>query len=127
MTNNFLNVDLEIESHEDLQPIVRSFGDRVCNLYYGQDSGHYLATFELSDIAVIDADAIVYNFCLLIESFDRSAKSLWDRALTKVFDLGYGSASESSSYSSALSAETISKVAALGASIRVTIYASSPD
>lgn len=127
MKNHFLNVDLEIESHDDLRPIMAGFGDRVCTLYCGQERGHYLATFELADISATDADEIVDRFCLLIESFDRTAKSLWDIALTKVFDLGYASKSTSTSYSSELSAATIAKVAALGASLRVTIYSSDPD
>ncbi|MCG8367969.1 MAG: hypothetical protein MJA27_32130 [Pseudanabaenales cyanobacterium] len=90
MKIHFLNVDLEIESYQNLQPIVEDFGDNVLNLYCGEAHGHHLATFELADRNA-DADSIISHFCLLIESFDQKAKKLWDNAFTRVFDIGYES------------------------------------
>ena len=123
MKIQFLNVDLEIESHRNLQPIVDSFGDDAVNLYCGQARGHYLATFETSNTEA-DPDSIVSYFCMLVKALDGEAKELWDTAFTKVFDIGYESVLEarSYSYSSEIRAETIERVAALGASLRVTIY-----
>lgn len=127
MKTYFLNVDLEIESHQNLQPIVEAFGDDVRNLYCGQAQGHYLATFELPGVSGTDPDSIIYSFCRLIESLDNEAKKLWDSAFTKVFDIGYEGGLEPSSYSSEIRAGTIKKVALLGASLRVTIYPPSPS
>lgn len=126
MRTHFLNVDLEIESHHNLQPIVEDFGDDVYNLYCGEAQGHYLATFELRGASGTDPDSIIYSFCRSIESFDNEAKKLWESAFTKVFDIGYEGGSELSSYSSEIRVGTIERVALLGASIRVTIYPSSP-
>jgi hypothetical protein len=126
MKTHFLNVDLEIESHHDLQPIVEDFGDDVFNLYCGEAQGHYLATFELHVSSGTDPDSIIYSFCELIESFGTEAKKLWESAFTKVFDIGYESGSEPISYSSEIRVGTIERVALLGASIRVTIYPSGP-
>lgn len=126
MRTHFLNVDLEIESHHNLQPIVDDFGDDVRNLYCGETQGHYLATFELRGASGTDPDSIIYSFCTLIESLDDEAKKLWESAFTKVFDIGYEGGSEPSSYSSEIRVGTIERVALLGASIRVTIYPSSP-
>jgi hypothetical protein len=122
MNAAFLNVDLEIESHENLQPIVTNFGDRVFTLYCGEARGYYLATFELSDISVTNADGIITNFCLLIESFDREANMLWDSAISKVFDLGYRGGLAQIDRSTEIDPITLAKVASLGASIRMTIY-----
>jgi hypothetical protein len=122
MRTCFLNVDLEIESHHNLQPIVEDFGEAVHNLYCGETQGHYLATFELCGVSGSDPDSIICSFCRLIESFDNEAKKLWESAFTKVFDLGYEGGSAPSSYASEIRVETIEKVALLGASIRVTIY-----
>lgn len=123
MKIHFLNVDLEIESDRNLQPIVDSFGNDAVNLYCGQARGHYLATFEVANVAT-DADSIISYFCMLVKALDKEAKELWDNALTKVFDIGYESVLEarSYSYSSEIRAETIEIVAALGASLRITIY-----
>ncbi len=120
MKIHFLNVDLDIESHHDLQLIVEEFGDNADNLYCGKAQGHYLATFEARYTA--DADSIVSYFCLLVNGFDKEAKELWDSAFAKVFNIGYESGLEPRSYSSEIRAETIEQVAALGASLRVTIY-----
>jgi hypothetical protein len=126
MRTHFLNVDLEIESHHNLQPIVEEFGDDVHNLYCGEAQGHYLATFELHGSLKSDPDSIIYSFCRLIESFDNEAKKLWESAFTKIFDIGYECGSEPTSYSSEIRVGTIERVALLGASIRVTIYPSGP-
>lgn len=123
MKIHFLNVDLEIESHHDLQPIVKDFGDDVRNLYCGEACGHYLATFEVKNgAAAADADAVIARFCRLIQSLDRDAKELWDSAFTKVFDIGYASGLEPRSYASELRTDTIEQVASVGAALRVTIY-----
>lgn len=125
MRTHFLNVDLEIESHHNLQPVVEDFGDDVHNLYCGEAQGHYLASFELRGASGTDPDSIIYSFCTLIESFDNEAKRLWESAFTKVFDIGYEAGSEPISYSSEIRVGTIERVALLGASVRVTIYPSS--
>ena len=121
MKIHFLNVDLEIKSYHDLRPIVNSFGDDVFNLYCGQVDEEYIATFEVSNIGN-DADSIISDFCTLVKALDKQAKELWDTAFMKVFDVGYESGLEPISYSSEIRAETIDQVAALGASLRVTIY-----
>lgn len=122
MGTHFLNVDLEIESHQNLQPIVEGLGDKVMNLYCGKAQDHYLATFELSDVSAADPDSIISNFCLLIENLEDEGKKLWDSAFAKVFDIGYEAGLQPSSYSSEISPGTIKKISMLGASIRVTIY-----
>lgn len=123
MKIHFLNVDLEIRSYRDLQPIVKDFGNDVRTLYCGEACGHYLATFEAKDEgATADADSMIAHFCLLVQSLEQDAKELWDSAFTKVFDIGYTSGSEPRSYSSELRSETIEQVASVGAALRITIY-----
>jgi hypothetical protein len=126
MKTHFLQVDLEIESHHNLQPIVEGFGDNVFNLYCGESQGHYLATFELCGASGTDPDSIICSFCTLIESLENEAKKRWESAFTKVFDIGYEGGSEPSSYSSEIRVGTIERIVLLGASIRVTIYPASP-
>lgn len=116
----FLNVDLDIESHQNLQPMVEDFGDDALNLYCGDHHTHYLARFEAPCDA--DADTIIAYFCNLVEALDDESKKLWDTAFVKVFDIGYESGLGQNSYTSEIRAETIQEVAALGASLRVTIY-----
>lgn len=125
MTIQFLNVDLEIESYQNLQPLVDAFGDDVINLYCGKTQEHYLATFEAPYSA--DADSLTNYFCDLVYALNDEPKGLWNTAFSKVFDIGYECSLEPKSYSSELRLGTLEKMAALGASIRVTIYPPSSD
>uniref|UniRef100_B8HXJ5 Uncharacterized protein n=1 Tax=Cyanothece sp. (strain PCC 7425 / ATCC 29141) TaxID=395961 RepID=B8HXJ5_CYAP4 len=124
MKIQFLNVDLEIENYQSLQPIVEDFGDAAINLYSGKAHGHYLATFEAPHTA--DVDSIISYFCNLVESLSGEAKILWETAFTRVFDIGFESGTETRSYLTEIRSETIKRLATLGASVRVTIYSPPP-
>ena len=117
----FLNVDLEIESYEDLSGIFEEFGDETIELYCGKHHNHYLATFELNS-ELLDPDSIIAYFCTLIENFAPKTKELWNNAFSKVFDLGYESGLKPLSYCSNISWENIQRMSKLGASLRITIY-----
>ena len=121
MSIRFLNVDLEVESDQELSALVSGFGDRVLDLYCGPVDSHHRATLEL-DMMVSDPDSAILHFCKLIESLEGGALGLWEKSFSRVFDIGYRSGHEPRCYESDLRSETIKKVAKLGASIRVTIY-----
>ena len=116
----FLNVDLEVRGRKDLQPLIDDLGDDVINLYSGRVHDHYLATFEVALSG--DANELIQQFCHLIENLASEARSTWDEASLKVFDIGYEAGIGPKSYESNLRPETVAAVAALGAALRVTIY-----
>jgi hypothetical protein len=118
----FLNVDLEVESDQALQPLVEGLGESFYSLYCGEAGGHYLATFELSDSECVDADAIINQFCEYVERLEGEAQQLWQGAFKRVFDIGYRGDSELEKCVSELDVITLARVAALGAAIRITIY-----
>jgi hypothetical protein len=118
---HFINVDLEIESHECLQPIADAFGEDVAVLGCGKWGPHYQAAFEASGLNG-DADSIIKYFCLLIEALAEEERSLWSRAFLREFNIGYESGLEPRSYESTLRSETVSLIHAIGASIKITIY-----
>jgi hypothetical protein len=108
MNSQFLNVDLEIKSEQDLQLIVADFGDQVFNLYCGQIDDYYLATFEIQhDQIEHDADAIIAYFCVLINGLSQPAREVWYSAHTRVFDLGYECGLAPTNHVSAIRSETI--------------------
>ena len=123
MPIHFLNVDLEIESHDPLNTIVEAFGEDVINLYCGEAHNHQLATFEIAKSSCVgDADTLIGYFCILIDCLEGDAKTLWDNAFRKEFNIGYESDLEPESYESNLRPSTITRIADVGASIRITIY-----
>jgi hypothetical protein len=122
MEVKFLNVDLEIESTENLQPIIDDFGDNVSVLYHGENAkGFNFANFEIS-LGDRDADGIISNFCLLIENLSLETKTIWEKCCSKKFDIGFESGDFPRSYQTEIRADTIERVAKIGASIGVTIY-----
>ena len=121
MEIHHLNTDLELESPKDLTPIVEAFGEDVVNLYNGEARGHYLASFELAG-SVDSPDSIIQYFCMLAESLEGEEKYLWNNCYSKIFDIGYKCGAGHSSYTDEVRSNTLERVVALGASIRVTVY-----
>ena len=121
MNTKHLNTDLDIESSQDLTPIIEHFGEDVIVLYHGEAKEMIRASFELSGI-IDGPDEIISHFCMLAESLTGQARKLWDNAFRKVFDIGYRAGDFPSSFNSEIRSETIERIAAIGASIAVTIY-----
>ncbi|MCG7941448.1 MAG: hypothetical protein N0C88_21735 [Candidatus Thiodiazotropha lotti] len=121
MEIHYLNTDLELESPKDLTPIVEAFGEDVVNLYNGKARGHYLASFEIAS-SEGSPDSKIQYYCMLAESLFGEEKILWEGCYSKVFDIGYEGGTGHKSYTDEVRANTLERVVALGASIRVTIY-----
>ena len=116
-----INTDLELESLEDLTPIVKAFGTDVVVLYHGEAMGHRRASFEVSGL-VAEPDALINHFCMFVEALSASERAVWDRCSRKVFDIGYQCGVGSTAFQSQLRTQTVQRVAALGASVVITIY-----
>lgn len=122
---HYLNVDLEIDSPVDLGPIAEDFGDDVSTLYCGEWGQHYRAAFEVAHYGGVNESLAL--FCTLIESLDDTAKALWDSSFSRVFDLGFESGDTASSCQLALEPSIVARVAAVGATLAVTVYPVSPE
>ncbi len=121
MDIRYLNTDLELESTQDLTPIVDCFGDKLINLYNGKRLEHYLATFEVADITE-NPDLTINSLCTLIEELEPSTRKLWDQCFLKVFDIGYEGGTNHKSYTSEIKNETLKRISELGANMRITVY-----
>ena len=123
MDIRFLNIDLEVESSEDLQPLIDDLGEDVSVLYQGENgSGFNFVSFEVKPSGAKDVDGIVASFCLFIENLTPEARQIWDNCHTRKFDAGFQSGSSPRSYQSEIRADTIKRVSEIVASIVVTIY-----
>jgi hypothetical protein len=122
----YLNVDLEIESKSDLSKIVEEFGDDVSVLYCGEMRGYQHASFEIS-ANIADADETINHFCLLVEGLPKDAREVWDACCSRVMDVGFESGTSPQNFRSEIRASTVQRVAAIGASIIITIYPVSDD
>lgn len=122
-TTEFLNVDLDVYSRANLEPLVTAFGDRVSVMNVGRKKRIYEAHLELAKI-VKNADEAVQGFGTLIEALPRSARKLWDKAKIRDFNIGVCAAMQPYSYELALSNKSVEIASRLKARIVFTIYAS---
>ena len=123
--SHYLNTDLEIESREDLSPIVGYFGKDVMVLFHGEAMGFRRAVFEIAGLAA-DADTVINHFCMLAESLPERERAIWNHCSRKICDIGYEGGTHPRAFRSEIRPETVERIAKLGVAIFVTIYSPSP-
>ena len=123
MEIRYINTDLEIESKEDLTPIIEAFGENAFVLHHGPIEGLNHASFELSDDDSSDPNEVINRYCDLIENLPTPARKIWDNCTTRIMDIGVESGSSPHNFRFEVQQRTISRVSGIGASLVVTIYA----
>ena len=123
MPVDFVNVDLEVESHEPLDYLALELADsEVRRLYCGETKGGYVATFECDKLGESEPNSLIKEFCDALTQLDERALKLWEGAHRKTFDIGYEANNESDSYRSEIRSDAVQAVADAGATIMLTIY-----
>ena len=118
----FLNVDLEIFSKRDLQPLMNALGEKVLILYSAREGRTYRAHLELAR-TTRTPDATIRAFCALIERLPKAAHYSWNQAKRRDFNIGVEAGrSVRQPHEFALSTETLKAVHRLGARIAFTVY-----
>jgi hypothetical protein len=120
-TAQFLNVDMEVSSRSNLEPLVKALGKKVDVLYAGRHRGMYHAYFELAR-RIKNADTAIRGFCKLIEALPVDARKLWDGASKRDFSIGVRSAVQAPVYDTVIQAKTVKGAADLNARIVFTLY-----
>ncbi|MCD8535824.1 MAG: hypothetical protein LR011_13985 [Verrucomicrobia bacterium] len=118
----FKNVDLEIVSRSKLDAIEAAVDDKAHALFCGPiRRGVFLLALECNSYPK-DADAAITKLCAAVEGLGKSERQLWERALRRTFDVGYGITPGSRAAHVALRPETLRRVSALGATVAFTCY-----
>jgi len=121
----FLNVDLDVYSGSDLQPLVKSFGKKVITLYVGRERRRYSAHLELAAYQKnASADSTIRAFCSLIRALPKAERELWNGAKTREFSIGVQAGKQPFACDFRIEAHTVKAVAELGAVIVLTVYGS---
>ena len=117
----FLNVDLEIESKQDIAQLVSDLGKSAMVLHYDKDETRQLARIE-ANIDVTSPDSAINHLCELIESCSRNALKQWLSCTKRTFDIGFQSGKNPKCFNQALHADTLLRISAIGAGIEITLY-----
>ena len=117
-----MNVDLEIVSRSKLDAIEKAVQNKAYALFCGPiRKGIFLLSLECNRYPK-DADAAIVELCTTVDELGNSERQLWDRALRRTFDVGYGISSGSRAVYVGLRPETLRRITALGATIAFTCY-----
>ncbi|MFY8352790.1 hypothetical protein AAEU29_19760 [Pseudoalteromonas sp. SSM20] len=117
----FLNVDLEIESKQDIAQLVSDLSKSAVVLHYDKDDTRQLARIEAS-IDVTTPDKMINHLCELVESCSRNALKQWLGCTKRTFDIGFQSGRNPKCFNQALHADTLLRISALGAGMEITLY-----
>ena len=120
----FLNVDLDLFSSSDLQPLVTALEPGAFALHVGRDKRTYRAHLELSKFPK-NPDAAIRGFAALIENLSRAERKLWDTAKVRDLNIGVQSAMQPRTFEIKLSPDTLEIASILRARIVFTVYAPS--
>jgi hypothetical protein len=121
-STHFLNVDLDIYSKYDLQPLVTALGKKIIVLFVGRVKRTYQAHLEVTRLTG-DADSTIRAFCSLIRSLPHPERQLWDSAKQREFNVGIQAGPNPYSTEFELENQTVKSAAELNARIVFTIYA----
>src|SRR5574341_2109022 len=122
----FLNVDLDVFSRERLTPFVNGLGKSFFVLHEGRWGRKYAAILELAaggSSQRNNPDRLIRRMVTLLNKMPRTARSLWDRAQVKQFNIGIQAALKPHAFDIQIGQETLQEVAGLGARLIVTVYA----
>ena len=121
---HFLNVDLDLYSRSNLEPLVAAMGTKVNVLYMGRHKRTYRAHLELAGSGLDDSpDSTIRSFCALIAALPRQAARLWKAAKSRDFNIGVQAAMQPRSYEMPLAAEIVKAASKVNARIVLTVYA----
>ncbi len=120
-TTHFLNVDLDIYSKSNLQPLVTVLGRKVFVLHAGRDRRTYHAHLELTRVNGVQMQP--YAAFALVQALPKAERDLWSTSKVRDFNIGVQAATHPPSYETALAVETIKAASDVQARIVFTVYA----
>jgi hypothetical protein len=124
----YLNTDLDLTSPDDLTALAAVFESRgVSSLHVtrGQD-GLWYATFE-TDEQYTEPEPNIKEMVAVVESLGEPHRSVWFGCTRREFNMGYDCGADPGAFNQGLSCELLGRMAAVGASLRLTLYPNRED
>ena len=116
----FANIDLEIESEQDITPLAESWREDLIVFRLEKEGGIWFGSFETSEGSVKD---IVEKYYQLVSGLTTELRDIWGCASKKTFDIGFNAGHMPHMYQFNLPQEEVSKLSQIGGSIAISIYA----
>lgn len=119
----YLNTDLDLTSADDLTALAAAFeaaGVFSLHVTRGED-GLWYACFE-TDEQYTEPEPNIAAMLAVVESLAPPLRSVWAGCSRREFNIGYDCGLEPWAFNQGLSAGLLVRIAAAGASLRVTLY-----
>ena len=122
-TISYLNTDLDLVSSEELTALAAVFESRgVLALHViRRADGLWHATFETKDQHT-EPEPNIAVMVAVVESLAEPHRSIWLGCTRREFNIGYDSGAEPWAFNQGLSSGLLGRIAAVGASLRITLY-----
>lgn len=119
----YLNTDLDLISDEDLRPLAAALDPLgMFALHVGlDDDGMWRATFETEADEDEPAQSIA-KMLAAVEALPEPMRLAWSRCTQRTFDMGFEDWPDVRSRSLILPASLVTRMAALGASLAITLH-----
>lgn len=119
----YLNTDLDLTSADDLTALAVAFkagGVPPLHVTPG-DNGLWYACFETDD-TYVEPEPNIAAMLKVVEKLVPTLRTVWDHCMRREFNVGYDCGSEPWAFNQGVSAELLGRMAAVGASLRITLY-----
>jgi len=119
----YLNTDLDLVCNDDLTELANALeagGAFTLHVTKGDD-GKWYATFETNKPHT-EPEPNISQMLAIIESLAEPLQSLWVRCTLREFNIGYDCGAQPWAFSQGLSTDLLRRIAAVGASLRITLY-----
>ncbi|WP_128548114.1 hypothetical protein [Larkinella soli] len=124
----YLNTDLDLEAAFDLSPLAEALAARGLLVLHVRrwESGSWSARLETA-VPFTDPDANLQALLSAVETLEGPLRSQWAACTVRAFDMGYDSGHEPRNFYRQLTPATLGRMAALNATLVITIYPPEPD
>lgn len=124
----YLNTDLDVVAPRSLEPLISHFErSHIFPLLPTKgDDGRWYITFE-TEPDYEEPDPNIAFMLNAIETAGGEARACWEACTKREFDVGYDCGDEPWSFNQGISNETLRRMAACGATFRLTLYPHRPD
>jgi hypothetical protein len=123
---SYLNTDLDVTAPCDLSPLVVALAARgvgALHVTQSDDGAWYsILSAEPIGIATTEPEPTLLAMLDAIEALKGEAKQIWSECSIREFNIGYDCGDEPWAFNNGLSNATLQRIAATGASLRITIY-----
>lgn len=125
-TTHYLTTDLDLYSAEDLTTLAAGLeirGFAIARPLTRFDRVWFCGFSLLRDAEYDEPEQQIAVMLAAIEALDPPLRSAWTACTQRFFDIGYDCGREPFSFRQELSTDSLARLAAVGATLRVTLYA----